>query len=671
MSIGIKTLFRSRLLSNFHFSIGLAERHCFLLLQTFTTTAAPLPAPIVQRPLCFSNQNVAADEKNDTICLGPCKPAISTNPVKPSDEELQHIFQNSTERGPLQLRDLSRDGTLAVEEISRWHTDLFKRQKQFDSSEERPEVGQRLRVAQNSFAKHRANKAIRNSRLKEKSEWSWDWQIPLHLLEQHYCEEQKSRRSPVVGNSSLSAGGKCFQIRASDIPQPLAWSTTSFSTYVMLLASSKVSRLMHRQLYNDGITHIESVATILQSVFQDPTLRLYFSVKAFDIALYFFYRHGMISRMCKIIDLMNYLHVTIPPKSYNIMLRCAAFQKDLHWFTFLLRGMIQCGVNPNSETWVTLIQAVSSKTAKVAIYRRMKQRGVTEQPRVVQRLFRELSAPEIPGYFSSRQDLGIFIQHMDMRHGPHWLSSHTGTQVCHQLSILGFHAEAIDMLGIMRNRGCKPDNITLNTLLNHCRRTKDPERATALVRLFVNEFEIHPNQSDFDSLFRLAWDNNLLNCCKVIWQVGCLQAAVSYRMQELVLNSLLRNTPQQPQSLSQKWMKVAGKVIVGIDLDAGRGRDESSASRTIMEELMGWTETGPARASSIALAKQMLGRDLEAMKFYTFEGDFVPLIEYALKLDRTWALDDEYGSTNWGVQRCVCVKVRLRSVSERRSTVEV
>ncbi|MCJ1289093.1 hypothetical protein MMC34_000625 [Xylographa carneopallida] len=498
---------------------------------------------------------------------------------------------------------------------------------------------------------------------KHTGSWSYDWGLAFLELKQHYeANGTTIAKSPLVTYNLPINASNNSQVRAQDIQRPKIWSGFTFTAHVKKLAQSRVSRLMQPKLYRNQTTHANAVQAEIMLLFEDEALRPYVTTEAFNIALSFCYKNSNISDARKLFNIMDDAHVTISAQTFNIMLLGAAARKDLHNFTYLLRVMTRRGVSPDGDTWIAFLMAIEDRRVKFLVTRYMREAEMLQDAAMVQSVVNEIIDVELSCHLAGDRDLESFVLLMDSRYGPHWLSVQAGNQMCYVLRERGAISQAAEVLGIMADHGCKPDNVTLHIFLGHCRRLRHPQRAIKLLQQFKNLYNVSPNENDYDSLFMLAWRSKLVNCCRIIWRVACLETALSYRMQELVLRSLLRNTPEYPQTTAQRFLKMAGKVVVGIDIQLGTDPEESDPRWKLMQLLSQFSSTGTDRQRSLSLAKQIVARDLDAARHYTLAGSFIDLFAEALALDRSWHNEEtEQKPLMWKLQHALDVTIDLHA----------
>lgn len=505
--------------------------------------------------------------------------------------------------------------------------------------------------------------------IEEKGSWSYDWRQPLDELKLRYrADGSDASLIPLDRPYLLPKRPKYHEVRAQDIPLPALWSTSSCVEYVQDLTQSKVSRVYNSYIYHDGMTHVDAVHDALMHVFEDSSLRPYLIPKAFDIALVYFYKHLDIPSVRRLYNLMNELHMEIAAGTFTIMLKGAAANKDLYHLTYILRYMARKGVSPNAESWVALLRAVQSDRAKLVIYREMKEAGVLAYPATLQNAVAEILDVELTSHITGGQELASFLQQLDTKYGPNWLSLSAVNHLCHRLGENGLVSQAMEVLKLATDQNIRPDSISLHIFLSHSLRLRRPKLAIQIVELFHSEHKIHPDEAAYDVLFMVAFRAQRLQLCKVIWRYACLNGAVSFRMEQIVTRSLLRNTPEHPKTNLRRWLKTAGKAIVGIDFGVEKWELKSMTHPTgweIMAMLSEWAATGDERERAIRLARKVVKRDLNAWRRYVPRFTLVPMLKSALYRDSQW---EEQGKRDapvlWKVKNSIRVQIRVPSVKE-------
>lgn len=441
------------------------------------------------------------------------------------------------------------------------------------------------------------------------------------------------------------------QIRVDKIPSPKVWTRLSLANYVEALAKSKVSRLMHRHLYSTADSHALMVSQRLRMIFMNPQHDGIISIRAFNAALTFLYKNNMVATARNLFIRMEQLKLRMIPETFNIMLRGAAANKDLQNFTFLLKLMIRRDVKPNPGTWVALVMTIASRAVQMRIESVMREKGLLDNPATVKELTAQIIAGQFSDHLASGQDVQSFFEQIDRNYSPLWVSVSALNQMLEIMGERGSFSEALNILELVRDRDIFPNTVSLNTLISHCRRQGDLAEAVQLLQHFHSHFRVWPDEVTYHILFMLSWESRRYNACRTIWRHGCMESAVSYRMQELVLRSLLRNTPSVPKTKNERWTTSAGKVVVGI------ARTSGAMSRELR-----WSEKGVQRMENVRIAKDILGQDLTSLRSYRPAEALVHQLEKALILDQSWYQENLWmdTSTIWKMENAIDTPVLPR-----------
>ena len=485
-----------------------------------------------------------------------------------------------------------------------------------------------------------------NSILRERGSWSYDWRVPLQELRGHFSKDG----FPLSDVDAFVKPAVFYQqFSAPEIFKPLEWSVPAFARYVKEIASSQVTRLMNRHLYDGHASHVLAVKETLISLFNDPDLQMYLSTDAFEDALRFFYRHNSINEARKFFNLMLERNIPIRPSTLNIALCATAVKRDLHNFTFLLKAMISLGLKPSEDTWVSLVIALESGAAKLAVIQNMRELGLLERLDVRQAVSAELISTELDDSIKTTDDALAVMKKFDAQFGDDWFTKRAGNAIVKHLCTTAKADHALSFLAVMVERRNTPNRGTLDILLSHCLYNLDADGALQLLTLFHRRFKIRGGEFSYNLLFLIAWYTLRYNLCRVIWWKACIETAVSFRMQELTMRSLLRNTPPLTKNYSKMWIKEIGKVMVGISRSVDTSSDDDSkhqeglrsdaSVKQLVGELAEWSATGKERTDQKMLARRMMGADLSAFKLYRLDEDlFHASFERALEQDRDWHL---------------------------------
>ena len=557
---------------------------------------------------------------------------------------------------------------------------------------------QRVDTLNKKFQFYRERKRCVNKLLKHKGTWSQDWQVPLELLKQHYTVEDEKQyfdgRSRAVWSGPRGIIG---QVRADKIPRPLDWSVITFKDYVEDITTSTMDQLMQRQIYGIRESHVTAVANILEELFRNAEMKEYFSEKACNIALTFFYRHYMVNKARAVYTSLEDLHIKLEPETYNLVLRGAAGAKDLHNYTFHLRNFINRGFRPNSRTWSSLLMAVDSKEARRTIAQAMKTRDMLDRFSIMRDVVDLTVRDEVASYLDGGNSMSTFFQYMDSRYAPGWLTVSGANNILDQVAIQGSASEAFELLKAITQRVPVLDNVSLYTLLTHCRQIRAHELAIDILDYYEAKQGISPSPTAYEILFTQAWRSHFYNLVRVIWRFACMDAAVTFKMKKLVMDSLISDiadrTNPQPKSRAEIWKMAAGKVTVGIDLATYNGaakdfqhpgtiftdlvQEFSGEEKVLSAHLAQFTDDADfprPKSKALQAAKALVYNDLAVSKKYRTKRKLVSLLREALTVDREWAKCGlKHSSIGWKRRNAIAVEVKVEDPQTlvRRCTATV
>lgn len=516
---------------------------------------------------------------------------------------------------------------------------------QHSESQERKEKRRKDRAAR--VRKHKKNRD-RQKRLKhEKGPFSRDWRTPLALLEQ---PPPTGYPDPPMTVSYQSRRPMWRQLRAELIPGPPVWSDLTFYHYIEDLIRSSVDRGFRRQLYGKGGSHVARVSRILLKIFYAPSAREFLSPNAFNAAIFFFCAHTAIPQAVALFEYMEWLRMKLPGETMDLMLRSAASNQDLSNFTHVLQKCIDRGIVPAPGVWVALVQAVRSKEGQEAIIQSMRERNMLEDIGTVRKLVKYIVRRNIIEHLDNGLDPTSFLDSMEVRFGPGWLSTSAGNIILYELGQRKPGAEVVDMLHVMMERGMNADEATLNTLLLFCSWERDHLLAIRVLRLLHIEKGVRTGEITFDYLFIQAWRSRCYNLARVIWRTACIRGVASYRIQGYVARNLMfhrsKERRNEPGSSARIWNESAGEVVTGIR--PVHELDRLLSSNPVTEE------------ASSSVRRQILARDLATAGRYRLVDDLSELLTNAWILDRRWKESGAWKgqSSEWKRKMAITVRVR-------------
>ncbi|KAL8799349.1 MAG: hypothetical protein Q9182_005956 [Xanthomendoza sp. 2 TL-2023] len=485
------------------------------------------------------------------------------------------------------------------------------------------------------LAIYQRGKDFRNQMLKDKGSWSYDWRISLNDLERnhdpHSSQIEVSCATPEPPRSTAAPRN----VRADQIPPPAVWTVSSFYSFVVRLATSKVDRLISRKIYSKGEVHVSAVADILANLFADPTLKFVVSTEAGNRALQFLFDNGKFARGRGLFGQLQELQKDKDPATYNIMLGAAAKQKDLHSFTYILKTMITYGVRPDNKTWFSLAQVVREDEVRMVIIGRMAKLGLLSDLATMKEAVALLMPQWVLKWLDSGKDPQGLLEAMDHQYGAQWCSERAAESMINEFGVRRSIREALIIQDKLYDRGYQPTRGILLLLLRQCAWSKAHELMVEILGFFRIKYKVKPSKQVYDSLFKQVWKSGLYNCSRVLWIYTCIQGHTTFDMQEKVRKSLYaaRCTSVAGQSRSKAWEESAGKVITG------HGPRNNTARFHAMMSLWNLREPSrQARDGFLRAVRRILDGDLGAVGQYHISKPLDELLSEALRADRRWAL---------------------------------
>ncbi len=517
------------------------------------------------------------------------------------------------------------------------------------------DLASQLKRKESRFAiqeRGKENRLLVNQLLKDKGRLSYDWRVPVELLEHHYQFPNAQTPNPdislfrkaVPSDDTASGHQGASRIQriktriqkqaklARDIVIPSVWSETALAIYVEDLVEYEyrkdaVSRVW--QLADKGSSNIADITTALNGIFTSPTTKRYLSIQAYTTALRFFYDNGLFSDARALYIQIEDSRLNIPTEIFNLVLRGSASSRDLHNFTFILQKCIQRGFKPDIETWNILLTTISSSEVRAVIIQRMRERGILDSLPEKGNALRLIVQHEIGSHIDKIADRGAFLDHMDECYGKTWLTTSTGNKLLYEFGKRRSMSETLNLLPSMKLREWRPDEISLDTLLRQSLLLRQHKYSIEILENFRYHFRVEPAKQAHETLFLLAWRSHLLNFARVVWASACTCGHVTFKMQNFVFQSLLSKAALQPSDgSSERFKKLAGAFVVGVN-----------KSKEMMSPGLGGTSEaqGPVtRRSIVKYAQILLQSDLSAAGSPRIQEDLGKLLLQALELDTEW-----------------------------------
>ena len=498
------------------------------------------------------------------------------------------------------------------------------------------------------FGKHQADKQLINQLLKDKGRLSYDWRIPLLQLEQAAAssmgeQDLKAYISAEFRIQRIAQGPSQYDAQlAREVPRPAVWSEATLYYYVVKIADTqKTQRLVpgfRKRKDLDRSSNKADITKIFEDLFYDDSVKKFLSSEACNAALRFFYVQGMISKARALFSRMESLQLDIPSATFNVMLRGAALNGDLHNFTYLLQRMIQRGFRPDDDTWVSLLIAVNSKEIRAIVAHKMRERNVILTPGS-RKAVAELMIPnEVDLHLGGGHDPNTFVDHMDIRYGTQWLNTRIVNKLLYEMGKRGY-TNGLVLLEQIKKRSFVPDDVTMNTLLRLCPQPSLYHDAIEVLKFFDSQFGMGPGDQVYETLLNMAWNGGLLNWARVVWRSACIDGHVNFHTRLRVFQSLLDHNVRElsnsdkadsrdSQGRGQIFRRLAGYFVVGV-------RRPQTAELAKLGRAL-WVSDFDSKNSSVIRARLQIQSDLRNAKLCRLKVPLHELLRQALELDLKW-----------------------------------
>lgn len=644
-----------------------------LVTLNTSTTQAFLCRPLRQSTVCewvhrqCLHSSVVLDDVDvqqaDPTPIIQCAEAPNS---QPSSTFRDHQIENITK---IVLSDEQRDGEP--------YTDQVAKLPRPNSGGFTKDENERVLV----FGKHQADKQLINQRLKDKGRLSYDWRIPLLQLEQAIASSTDNQNL----ESDISAEYRIRRIThrpsqhsarlAREVPRPDVWSEGTLYHYVAKIANSQkaqkhIPRFRKRKDL-DGSSNKTDITKIFEELLYDDSVKKFMSSETCNAALRFFFMHGMISKARALFSRMEFLQLDIPSATFNVILRGAALNRDLHNFTYLLQRMLQRGFRPDDDTWVGLLTAVNSKEIRAIVAHKMHERNVKLSPGSRKTVAGLMIPTEVDLHLGSGHDPNTFVDHMDVRYGTQWLTTRAGNSLLYEMGKREC-TNGLDLLEQIKQRGFVPDEVTMNTLLRLCLQHSLYNDAIEVLKFFDSHFKMGPGNQVYKTLLNMAWNKRLLNWARVVWRSACIDGHVSFHTQDRVFQSLLDHDIRE-RSLSDKadskdnqghgqiFRRLAGYFVVGI-------RRPQTAELAELGRAL-WVSDFDSKKSSIKRARLKVQCDLRIAKSCRLKVPLHELLHQAFELDLKWTAEGFWKNEDRQRRLQDGIQVEVERISDRPTKI--
>lgn len=309
----------------------------------------------------------------------------------------------------------------------------------------------------------------------------------------------------------------------------------------------------------DAFQHYHRVRRALLRLFSMEKNERLFSTDALNSALEYLCSKEHLSAARAILAKAEHVAST---DSFNILLRSSAKRQDMWFFRYILSSMDRLNVPANGETWIALLQCLLSPGPKMQVMRRMRELGYLEEPRILRQVLEDVIGLLYSRHVRKGGDLRSFIDSIEQAYGTEMVSSTLLNRIIeHQL--VQPNVEFLkQMMQIFREKELWVDTQTLNLI---CLSFRDID---SLLEFFLEHVRYHPESfksPNYGKMFKLAYEGQYYNTCRVLWRYACMEEATTKEMRQWVRVSLLDRTeyPRRSQTTAH-WRRTFGPLVVGV-----------------------------------------------------------------------------------------------------------
>jgi hypothetical protein len=292
----------------------------------------------------------------------------------------------------------------------------------------------------------------------------------------------RGHRTPVPSRPYI------LNVRADRIPWPSEWTIDTFHHYIAVLTLARPHGGLARRLYRNGETHQKTVVQQLHVAFNNPDASAAVSLPALKLALQYLEGNGetFVKDARLLFQRVVRSGLRMDTEVNNLMLVAAAKAKNLLAFQARLNDMIHAGHRPNVRTWLLFLRIIEAEEVRRYILYAMQAKGYFTDPRVVNWVSIDMADHDIYRAIQLNHDLPTFLDSLRAAYGHPWrLRTRAANRYLDMLGRYSKFAEMQQLLDIMfASEHAKPNTISLNTVLTHCKHQNKVDLAVAFVRLF-------------------------------------------------------------------------------------------------------------------------------------------------------------------------------------------
>ncbi|KAK4038438.1 hypothetical protein C8A01DRAFT_17466 [Parachaetomium inaequale] len=333
-----------------------------------------------------------------------------------------------------------------------------------------------------------------------------------------------------------------LKTRADGIPRPSEWTAEAFQQYTAALVKGHMPASRARRLYPRGVTHKDAVMRQLHAVFNDPAASAAVSLPALKLVLRHLAAAGEthINDSRALIERVETLGLRMDTGIYNLLAETAVYAKHMLAFECTLSRMIIHGHRPNIRTWLLFLRLVESEEIRRYILQAMDTKNFFWDPATVIRVSEIMADHDAYRAVQQGQDWDAFLAGLRELYGPEWrLHERAATKY---LDVFGRYSKFDDMRRLLEymfsSSHARPNAVSLNTIITHCKHQQKVGLAVAFVRMFDERGYSVANRITLHLLFKLARKKRKPHLLSAVWRYAHRRDMTDYDMRDLGIRLL-------------------------------------------------------------------------------------------------------------------------------------
>ncbi|KAL2159107.1 hypothetical protein VTH06DRAFT_2866 [Thermothelomyces fergusii] len=326
-----------------------------------------------------------------------------------------------------------------------------------------------------------------------------------------------------------------LNVRADQIPRPARWTAQAFQQYIAALIMGDVDVNRARELYRDGVTHIRTVVRQLHAVFHDPAASAAVSLPTLRLALRYLTAAGStyVKEAQALFSRAEELGLRLSTDIYNVMAEMSVRSKNLPAFDVAVSQMVRHGYKPNLGTWLLFLRLIESEEVRRYILQAMDTKNFFINPAAVEGVSSIMADHDAYRAIQQGQSFDAFVAGLRELYGPEW---QLGLRAANRyLDVFGKHSKFGELRQLLvymsSSEHSKPDTVSLNTVLTHCKHQRKVDLAVDLVRMLDERGHHVADRTTFRLLYELARRTRKPNLLGAVWRYAHRVDMTNYRMQ--------------------------------------------------------------------------------------------------------------------------------------------